>query len=281
MAANDLTYLADVKSWLGIASGTSDADALLSRMITMASRVVVGYCNLDNFLPAAFSDRMDGYGANQRRILLRHFPVISVSSLMLGTVVVPAGVPPSPTNAALTSGWLLSPFDGSPPGQSQWLDLFGFCVPRGMQNIQVSYTAGYQVTGEAVLVPAGAGPFQPVFAQPYGAWGADAGATFASNGVALVKVVGAPAAGQYAVTAQPVTGTPTYTFNAADSGKTVLVSYGYIPADVAQAVIEFVAERYTYRGRIGQASKSLGGQETISFSLKDMQDGVKLMLGQY
>jgi hypothetical protein len=47
----------------------------------------------------------------------------------------------------------------------------------------------------------------------------DLGVRYASNGMALVRVITTPAAGQYTVSAG------TYTFSAADTGKGVLVSY--------------------------------------------------------
>ena len=65
----------------------------------------------------------------------------------------------------------------------------------------------------------------------------------------------------------------------------VVVSYraGYrtIPPDLAQACIELVAQRYRERTRIGEASKSLGGGETVSFSQKDMNDATRAILAQY
>jgi hypothetical protein len=65
----------------------------------------------------------------------------------------------------------------------------------------------------------------------------------------------------------------------------VVVSYtaGYAaaPADVAQAAVELVGEAFRRRDRIGLASKSLGGQEVIAFSLKDMNDTVRALLASY
>jgi hypothetical protein len=63
--------------------------------------------------------------------------------------------------------------------------------------------------------------------------------------------------GQYAV----VNGV--YSFAPADAGSTVLLTYGYVPADLASCCMDWAAERYAYRSRIGQHSKSLGGQETM------------------
>lgn len=49
----------------------------------------------------------------------------------------------------------------------------------------------------------------------------DAGVLYASTGMPLIKVSSAPAAGQYSVASG------VYTFNSADSGKAILVSYTY------------------------------------------------------
>jgi hypothetical protein len=70
-------------------------------------------------------------------------------------------------------------------------------------------------------------------------------------------------------------------------GAPVQVSYsaGFttIPADLKQAVTELVGERFKVKDRIGQNSKSMGGQasEVISFSTADMNAFVKTTLAQY
>lgn len=53
------------------------------------------------------------------------------------------------------------------------------------------------------------------------------------------------------------------------------------PADIEEAVCELVGERYNYKNRIGTVSKSLGGQETVSFSQKDMPDFLRSVLNPY
>jgi hypothetical protein len=68
-------------------------------------------------------------------------------------------------------------------------------------------------------------------------------------------------------------------------GLPVVVSYtaGYAaaPPDVAQAAVELVGEAFRRRERIGVSSKTLGGQEVVAFSLKDMNDSVKALLMPY
>jgi hypothetical protein len=57
--------------------------------------------------------------------------------------------------------------------------------------------------------------------------------------------------------------------------------YSTIPPDIAQACIDLVALRYRERTRIGEASRSLGGVETVAYSQKDMSEAVKTLLQQY
>jgi hypothetical protein len=56
--------------------------------------------------------------------------------------------------------------------------------------------------------------------------------------------------------------------------------YAAVPADLGEAVNEWIALRYKERDRIGFASKSLAG-ETVAFITKAMPDSVKSVLDQY
>jgi len=68
-------------------------------------------------------------------------------------------------------------------------------------------------------------------------------------------------------------------------GLPVVVGYtaGYAaaPPDVAQATVELVGEAFRRRDHIGVTSKTLGGQEVVAFSQKDMNDAVKALLAPY
>ena len=72
-----------------------------------------------------------------------------------------------------------------------------------------------------------------------------------------------------------------YTFAPDAAGAAITLSYGYVPADIARAAIEWVADRYAARSRIGQSSKTLGGQETTTFIVKAMPDVVSRLLQPY
>ncbi len=62
---------------------------------------------------------------------------------------------------------------------------------------------------------------------------------------------------------------------------TYTAGYPSTPPEIAQACIELVALRYRERTRIGEVSKSLGGAETVTYSQKDLSDGIKTLLQQY
>ncbi len=72
-----------------------------------------------------------------------------------------------------------------------------------------------------------------------------------------------------------------YAFTAASAGAAITLSYGYVPADLARACLEWVADRYAARSRIGVSAKTLGGQETASFVVKAMPDVVSRLLQPY
>ncbi|MGH6842823.1 MAG: phage head-tail connector protein, partial [Methylocella sp.] len=143
----------------------------------------------------------------------------------------------------------------------------------GLQNVVISYNAGYQITSESAVIPATL-PYNVTAKSPYGDWASDVGVVY-SNGGPLAAVTGTPAAGQYDV----VNGV--YSFAQADAGSTILLTYGYVPADLASCCMDWAAERYAYRSRIGQNSKSLGGHETMAFIVKDIPGFAASVLSPY
>ncbi len=200
-------------------------------------------------------------------MLLKHWPVTGISQLSTGGVTIARAQAPA------ASGYVLEPWDGTPSGFQQKLSLRGFLFERGDSNISITYEAGYKVVDELRSIPASAS-YTLVAESPYGSFACGHSVTYA-NGAAMTKVQSAPAVGQYTLT------DGTYTFAAADAAAQVLLSYSYIPADIEHACVALVAERYRYRSRIGEVSKSLGGQESMSYSQKDMPEFVKTLLQPY
>ena len=248
-APSDLASLADCKAWLSLTS-TAD-DALLCGLITAVSRAILA--DLGRMvLPKTYSEGLDGGGATA--LPLREWPVTSVQSCVLDGVSMQAAAAPG------QGGYVLDDAGSAPPGAMQRLLYQGGSFPTGPRSVAVTYRAGYEIVGEAALVPVAA-PYLVTAQAPFGAWAQDTG------------VAGAP--GPYAVAAG------VYTFTAAAAGAALALSYAYVPADLAHAALEWVADRYVARTRIGQSAKTLGGQETASFIVKAMPDVVSRLLQPY
>jgi hypothetical protein len=287
---SDLVSLAQTQAWAG---GLGANDALTASLITAVSRQILSALSRPSILPTTFTETRDGLG--RPRMTLEHYPVISVSAVIADFVSLPISSAPVNPNGAIgtfaigvggigytppvwanptepTVGFRFSASDGLPPGRPQFIDLFGYNFRRGRQNVQITYVAGYQVS-EQQLIPAA--PYQVSLAQPLGAWTVDVAVVNATTGVMFLPVSGAPAAGQYSVSSG------IYTFAAADTGATVTISYGYIPSDLANAAAQWVTELLSYQGRIGQRSKVLGGQETISYIVGAIPPMVAAMIQPY
>jgi hypothetical protein len=263
MAQYDLCTLADVKAWLGRSDANSDA--VLAALIARASRQILSYLRRGSILPHSVSEIRDGTGGYA--LVLREWPVLSVASLTI------CGRPVPPIGSNTYDGYAFEPWNGVPPGYAQVLALNGLAFGRETQNVGIVYRAGYQVGAEAQTV---ANSSAAVLA-PYGAWASDGGVTYA-NGTPLVVVADAPAPGQY----QLAPNAPgTYNFNPGDNGAGVLVTYGYVPDDLADAAIELVAERFKYMQRIGETSHSLGGNETVAFDNARFTPLVTQLLAPY
>lgn len=258
----NLTTVAKVKTWCGVTHTTDDT--LISQLIGQASRLIFSYTGRTNFALTSFTRTIDGRGGQS--IILRDFPIYALSSLIISGQTITAAT------STTDSGYILSAWDGYLPGNPQKLSLRDYYFCSGIMNVQMSYQAGYTAS-ETQVIPAT--PYTVTTTQSQGTWFSDVGVTL--NGVAMTPVTGTPTTGQYKLG----TNAGDYVFAAADTGKTVIITYSFIPADIEQACIEIVAERYRYKNRIGEISKSLGGQETISFSTRDMTDYVKMLLQGY
>jgi hypothetical protein len=264
MTQGDLVSLAQLKAHLGVQS--SGDDILLGNLIKQISRAIRGYINRPIIWPRDVVDIVDGNG--RTKLQLRNWPVISVSSVLVDGQSIPQALTP------LSAGWTLEAADDEPPGAMQTIFLRGSAFSRGWQNVAISYRAGYQVSNEACIAPASA-PFVVNAVQPCGAYVCDAGVTY-SDGVALTRVAANPAQGQYALD-----GLGGYFLSAADAGRALSLNYGFTPADLAGCALEWAADRYRYRERIGMTSKSLGGQETTAFRITAMPDYVATALRSY
>lgn len=131
MPLADLTDLASVKAWLGIATAVTTSDALLASLISRFSQATRTYC-CQTFDLATYTERRDGTG--NPRILLREQPVVSASSVTASGVALPA-------SDGSSTGYLV---DGEGIGLVM---IGGGTFPKGVQNLVITYSAGYQRTG--------------------------------------------------------------------------------------------------------------------------------------
>jgi hypothetical protein len=254
----ELTTLNAVKAWLNVP--TSGDDVLLTRLVQQVSRATLNYLSRPLLTRQRNVELRDG--SNGVKLMLRNWPVVSVSSLIVNGITIPAA------SSMTSTGYTLVPWDGTAAGTMQQIILQGYTFTRGVANVQITYDSGYCVVDQAATVSSSS--YQVSFTPTEGNWCQDDGVTLA-DGTVLTKITGTPASGEYSVTPNGVGGV-TYQFNAAQVGASVLVSYSYVPADLEQGVIEWVGERYRYRDRIGQSSKSLGGDETAAYNLKGVPE---------
>lgn len=122
---SNLTTLANAKQWLGITS--PDSDSLLERLISAASDYIQTWLNRDIAL-ASYVSRRDGTGGT--RLMLRNYPVVAMSSVVVDGQSVPFST------------------DGIRPGYifndtSVMLVGNGYRFNRGYSNVLISYTAGF------------------------------------------------------------------------------------------------------------------------------------------
>ena len=285
----ELTTLGAVQNWLFPAGQSVNTDdQLLTRLIAQCSAAARNYMQRPLLTRQNYTELRSGVG--NQVMMLRNWPVVKVNSLVINNTTIPAapamqaGTPGSTYSpSAQQSGWTLQTWDGTSAGLPQNLTVAGYCFQRGQNNVQINYDAGYCVTAQTLAVPA-ISPYAKTVTPLFGSWSQDDGVIYAASGSALTAITsGAPAVGQYLVTPDynNGSGTAQYVFKAGDANANLQLSYSYIPADVEQAVIELVGERYSYKQRIGQRSMSVGGQTTASYNLDAFPMWIQNMLDQY
>lgn len=281
LASGDLTTIATAKTYVQ----PLPSDTLLQGLISRVSMMIRGHLNRGILVPTAYTEQRDGTGT--RQLVLPHYPLIgsTLTSLKVSGVSIPIAPQVGDTNApppTVPYGYRFQPWNGLPPGSPAVVELIGFYFSFGHQNVVVQYSAGYEVVNEAQSVPANPGPYTITPLTPFGSWATDQGVKYAATGVALTAVSGAPATGQYNAP-NPGASSPVnnYTFASGDAGAALLLSYGYIPADVEQAALETIAERASYRTRVGVRSQVLAAQETINYDTGGLSNWVKEALRSY
>ncbi|MGH7049232.1 MAG: hypothetical protein ACREE5_01115, partial [Acetobacteraceae bacterium] len=131
----DLCDLAGAKAYIVPAlANTVASDAVLGAIISGVSRSIEAYLGRE-MMAQTWTEMRNGTG--QQQLALRHFPVIGVTSLTISANAIPAaGKPP-------TESWGGYTFDDRfvyvSPGYLGYPNYF----PRGAQNVQIVYSAGY------------------------------------------------------------------------------------------------------------------------------------------
>lgn len=248
-----LTTLAAVKDWLNILTDTSDAR--LVQLIDAVSQYVLNYTRIDSFKRATYTQNFRGNGKSS--VLLRNWPVLGIDAVATGGTSIVAS---TFNNYMPSSGYSVS----DPRTGMQSLDLYGYSFINGAPSTVV-YQAGWE-TEQSGTIPA-----TPYEVTLQNVWLSDLGVTL--DGVAAVLVEGAPGPGEYSISEWGL-----YTFNAADAGKAYGIAYSYVPPVVTNAAMELVGEWAKHKDRIGILSKTLGGQETITFTTQEMTRSVRMML---
>ena len=266
----ELTTLPHVKAWLNIEESNTDADYFLTRLIKSASQFALNYMQRDSMAAVAYNEIYDGYGNSF--MVLRQYPAIDVVSLSFNGIQIPEATGNGITTP-FANGYVLEAPKSAPAQQR--LSLFGRMFPHQRSSVYVSYRAGYLKVAEPHVVPDDPGPYS---FQTDITWLEDEGVTL-TDGTPLTRVFVEPADlndMQYCVSDAGV-----YSFSDYQALAPVLVSYSYVPADVEQAVWELVGERYRAQDRIGVNSKSLGGQETVSYDIRAMSPYIRELLNPY
>jgi hypothetical protein len=282
LATGDLTTPANAQAYVAAFAGMPVSSPIIVGLVTRISRWIESKLNRSLLVPKAYSQQFNGSGTTS--LVLPNWPVVgnALTSMTIGGAAIQLA-PQANNIATFTSpfGYRIQPWNGLPPGIPAVVELVGgaFYYP-GNQNVVVNYTAGYQVSDE--LVPTGGGTtYLPI--TPYGIWATDAGVAYTASGALLTSTTGSPpAAGTY-VPPSPNAATPvlTYLFNAADVVAGLSLSYGFIPADLEQVCLELIAERASYRSRIGVRSQSLASQESMTYDLDGLPAYAKAMLMPY
>lgn len=124
---DDLCTVADLKAWLPN-QGNND-DVTLQNLITNGSAQILQYMNRPHILASVIGTLTENYDGNSADRLLPHFyPLISVMAVSIDGASIPGSTGPT------SPGFL---FD------QRRVMLRGFRFWRGLQNIVLTYTAGF------------------------------------------------------------------------------------------------------------------------------------------
>lgn len=134
---DQLAQLSDVKAYLKIADTASDL--ILTRLIAATSALFLNAASRKAILTASYTETRNGNGGD--RIVVRNFPVTAVASVSILGLGVPTAIPNYTGATGSIPTWGFDDY-------SIFLN-YGF-FPRGRQNVQLAYTAGYAVVPDDI-----------------------------------------------------------------------------------------------------------------------------------
>jgi hypothetical protein len=165
------------------------------------------------------------------------------------------------------NGFTLSEKGGGP----QMLNLWGWGFVSNAPY-EAIYQAGFEATEEIVIPATGS-----VKTTEGGLWSANVQVIDGETKQELTQVKVEPSGtGQYKVDEDG-----NYTFFAGDADRTAVIRFGFVPWDISFAATQLIGEWFAKKDRIGYLSKTLGGQETVTFSQGTMSAGVRESLQPY
>jgi hypothetical protein len=305
MGANviDLTTVVAVNAILN-QSPTVD-QALLQTEVTAYSQNILTRTGR-GFLSGvrSYSERYNGNGSQE--LPVRNYPILAVASLSVNGIAIPASpdyissgyvidTEGSVCNIALVSNgsglgagwpddrWGVRPGGWGAYGNAPPLGSAPYRFAQGIQNVAVQYTAGYTipVPSEAQTVPA-SGPYT-IAATNGATFYSDQGVMLADGTPLASSGASAPGPGQYQPPQAGVLPSGLYTFNAAQAGAAVLLSYTYgaPPFDLQEACARLVAQMYRKRSWIGQDSQVQPQVGTTAYSKLEVELGTAMTIERY
>jgi hypothetical protein len=129
-----LCSIEDVKLYFSITS--SSEDSVLTALIAAASADIEQYCNR-TFAQAAYTETRNGNGGD--RIGVRQWPIVSVQSVTVDGLIVPLAANAVSDGVVFSDDAIYIRNRGRPGYPSA-----PWCFARGVQNVVLQYTAGYQ-----------------------------------------------------------------------------------------------------------------------------------------
>lgn len=145
----DLCSLDDVRQYLQIADDDTSQDDELQRVITATSAQLLNEIRRTDLYPqSSYTDRVHGNGQNE--IFLKHYPVVSITSVTYSGVT-------QDESDGTTAGWFFDQeLATNQPEDSRKILLYGLCwekpywQPHPIPNIVISYEAGYSAVPEDI-----------------------------------------------------------------------------------------------------------------------------------